>query len=109
MIINIFKNLSEFFKHLIDKLKNQHQIELAAAYEKNEESLKEVRKWESMYKEWMKMMEERVSNINRTHSVLQVSLIIYLRIEICFKLNYYFLLILKRCLNDSNPNNENSN
>jgi len=47
---------------------------LAAAYEKNEESLKEVRKWESMYKEWMKMMEERVSNINRTHSVLQVSL-----------------------------------
>ncbi len=25
-----------------------------------------------MYKEWMTMMEDRVTNINRTHQILQV-------------------------------------
>ena len=38
----------------------------------NEEYKKEIRQWEAMYKEWMTMMESRVSNIDRTHQILQV-------------------------------------
>jgi hypothetical protein len=45
---------------------------LAEAYAKNEEYKKEVKQWEVMYKEWMTMMEDRVTNINRTHQILQV-------------------------------------
>lgn len=62
-------------------MKHHHQAELADAYAKNEESSKEVRKWESMFKEWMQTMEDRVNNINRTHSVLQV-IFIQIRNEI---------------------------
>jgi len=39
---------------------------------KQEEAQREVKNWEIMYNDWMKLMEERVTNINRTHNMLQV-------------------------------------
>jgi len=56
----------------LEKTKKDFQVELAEAYTKNEEYQKEIKQWEIMYKEWMTMMEDRVSNINRTHEMLQV-------------------------------------
>ena len=58
---------------LLETTKREFQIELAQAYAKQEESKREIKQWEQMYKEWMTMMEDRVSNINRTHQILQVS------------------------------------
>lgn len=39
---------------------------------KKEVAEAEVKKWETMYNEWMSKMEERVGNINRTQNLLQV-------------------------------------
>ena len=57
---------------MIENIKNEAQIEISAAYSKHEEYKKEIKQWEVMYKEWMTMMEDRVTNINRTHQILQV-------------------------------------
>ena len=63
----------------MEKTKKDSQVELAEAYTKNEEYKKEIKQWEVMYKEWMTMMEDRVSNINRTHEMLQVCIELLLR------------------------------
>ena len=59
---------------MLEKTKKEFQLELAQAYAKNEESKREIKQWEQMYKEWMTMMEDRVTNINRTHQILQVNI-----------------------------------
>lgn len=58
----------------MEKNKKRFDVELAEVLNKNEEYKKEVKQWEVMYKEWMQMMEDRVSNINRTHQILQVKI-----------------------------------
>ncbi len=64
---------NEDAKNLIEKQKQEFQQELATVYAKHEETKREVKQWEVMYKEWMTMMEDRVTNINRTHQLLQVN------------------------------------
>lgn len=59
-------------KELLEKAKRDYQEELAQAYTKHEQAKREIAQWELMYKEWMTMMEDRVTNINRTHQILQV-------------------------------------
>ena len=49
------------------------QLELADAVGKQEEAQREVKNWEIMYNDWMKLMEESVGNINRTHIMLEVT------------------------------------
>jgi hypothetical protein len=57
---------------MLEKTRSDAQAEISAALAKHEEYKKEIRQWEAMYKEWMTMMESRVSNIDRTHQILQV-------------------------------------
>jgi hypothetical protein len=56
----------------LENAKAAYQMELAKAVAKQEEAQREVKNWEIMYNDWMKLMEERVTNINRTHNMLQV-------------------------------------
>ena len=58
---------------MLEKTKKDYQVEIAEAYAKHEEYKREIKQWEVMYKEWMSMMEDRVTNINRTHQILQVN------------------------------------
>ncbi|CAF0953188.1 unnamed protein product [Brachionus calyciflorus] len=55
----------------INRNKKRFDVELSQALNKNEEYKREIKQWEVMYKEWMQMMEDRVTNINRTHQILQ--------------------------------------
>ncbi len=59
-------------KAALKKERSDFQLEMADTLAKNEEYKKEIKQWEVMYKEWMSMMEDRVTNINRTHQILQV-------------------------------------
>lgn len=79
----------------MDKTKRQFQIELAEALSKNEDYKKEIKQWEVMYKEWMQMMEDRVTNINRTHQILQV---IIKRLNLLVKLKTILSIQLKQCI-----------
>ena len=64
----------KYLQSMLEKTKSNYQIELADALAKHEEARQEVRNWETMYQDWMKLMESRVDNINRTHSLLQVTI-----------------------------------
>lgn len=56
----------------MENIKKSYSAQLSELMGKNEEYKKEIANWEVMYKDWMKMMEDRVSNINRTNQILQV-------------------------------------
>jgi hypothetical protein len=60
----------------MDKMKKDYNVELSQSLQKNEDYKREIHKWEEMYKDWMNMMETRVANINRTHQILQVFMLI---------------------------------
>ncbi|RNA13393.1 ELKS Rab6-interacting CAST family member 1-like [Brachionus plicatilis] len=70
-LIAALKLENEELKNESDRNKKQFDEELARSMNKNEEYKREIKQWEVMYKEWMQMMEDRVTNINRTHQILQ--------------------------------------
>ena len=70
-LIMALKCENDELKTHVGRIKQESNLEMATALQKNEEYKKEIKKWEEMYKEWMNMMENRVANINRTHQILQ--------------------------------------
>lgn len=71
-LAKIFSTNQSFFQIALESTKANFQIELARVVNKKEVAEAEVKKWETMYNEWMSKMEERVGNINRTQNLLQV-------------------------------------
>lgn len=69
--------IENFIKCDLERKKKHFDEELSRSMNKNEEYKQEIKQWEVMYKEWMQMMEDRVTNINRTHQILQVNGSIY--------------------------------
>lgn len=78
--IGVLFNKKEL-EHVIDNLTlelNESKNFVAALQLENEDLRgkcedykREIKQWEVMYKEWMSMMEDRVTNINRTNQILQ--------------------------------------
>lgn len=84
VVENLTIELSES-KNLVAALR----LENEDLFKKNEEYKREIKQWEVMYKEWMSMMEDRVTNINRTHQILQALFFRAFNNKICFAMSFF--------------------